>query len=168
MGLSRLVSDISIFLIDFRVWCRVLFSDWSISKMNITNLCLNQSERSTEYWRSVIIIFALRLQRPRTRTSDANLKVSIEMFVVNYSHSSFLYENIKQNILAKKVWIHKYWWNTFLLLLWVFFILILRPFKPNQDLWIHTFKMSLYSTSLIDLVFSAEGITFFRIFVSLL
>ena len=45
----------------FRVRCRVLFSDWSISKMNITNLALDQSEWSTESWRSVILIFDLRL-----------------------------------------------------------------------------------------------------------
>ena len=77
------------FLINFRVRCRVLLSDWSISKMNITNLALDQSERSTESWRSVIIIFALRLHGARTRTSDANVKVNVEMFVVNFSHFSF-------------------------------------------------------------------------------
>ena len=32
------------------------------------------------------------------------------------------------------------------------FLKFLRPFKPKQDLWMHTFKMSLYSTSSIDLV----------------
>ena len=69
------------FLKDFRVRCRVLFSDWSISKMNITNLALDQSERSTEYWRSVNLIFALHLPGGRTRTSDANLKVKLERFV---------------------------------------------------------------------------------------
>ena len=51
--------------------------------MNITNLALDQSEHSTEPRRSVIIIFALRLHGARTRTSDANVKVTVEMFVVN-------------------------------------------------------------------------------------
>ena len=54
------------------------------------------------------------------------------------------------------------------MLLWVLFIKFLKGFKTNKDLSIYTFKMSLYSTSLINLVFSPEGLTFFRNFVSLL
>ena len=48
-GLSRLVPIISTFFGTHLDRRQVLFSDWSISKMNITNLALDQSERTTEY-----------------------------------------------------------------------------------------------------------------------
>ena len=79
--------------------CRVLFSDWSISKMNITNLALDQSERTTEYWRSVNLVLALRLPGRGTRTSDAHDKVNLERFVVD-SLLDFVSWNIK--------WMHTY------------------------------------------------------------
>jgi len=66
-GSSRLVPIISTFFGTHLDRSQVLFSDWSISKMNITNLALDQSERSTESERSVILIFDLRLRGGRTR-----------------------------------------------------------------------------------------------------
>ena len=47
-GSSRLVPIISTFFETHLDRRQVLFSDWSISKMNITNLALDQSECSTE------------------------------------------------------------------------------------------------------------------------
>jgi len=70
------------YLYVFRVRSRVLFSDWSISKMNITNLALDQSERSTESWRSVILIFDLRLRGGCTRTFQGQLRKVCYCFLV--------------------------------------------------------------------------------------